>query len=242
MSNPKTTVVYLQTVIYAGDEKKKVESYNGKPECEKEGGYWDDKDDRELSKVKKLIKDHYLKAQDYRCCYCKQRIVVAHNGAWDTDHIIPKDTHAAFLFEPRNLCVSCKDCNLIKLNKVVLKNQGRKRFPASPKDYIFVHPHFHKYTDHICIVQEAALYLPKTPEGIKLIEVCGLLRFVLRFANYNVADDQMGATMVKLGSALQKAKSPIEEVAIMNIIKTLVDEGLRKAALTQIEEGLSQFA
>ena len=242
MSKPKISVVYLKAVTYAGDDKSKVESYNCKPKSEKEGKYWDDQDDRALSKVKKHIKDHYLEVQGYRCCYCQQRIVVSHNGAWDTDHIIPKDTHAAFLFEPQNLCVSCKDCNLIKLNKGVLKKPNRVRFPRSPQDYTFVHPHFHKYADHIYIVQEAALYLPKTLEGIKLIEVCGLLRFVLKFANYNVSDGQLGGVMVRLGSALQDAKSPIEEVAIMNMIKTLVDEGLRKAALAQIEESRSLFA
>lgn len=242
MSDSNSNIVFLQAVEYTGAEKKKVQEYCSKPEIEKKGKYWDDQDDLELAKVKKVIKDHYLKVQDYRCCYCRQRIVVSHNSAWDTDHIIPKDTHPAFMFEPRNLCVACKDCNLLKHNKSVLKNQNRKRFPGAPKDYSIVHPHFHNYADHICVVQEAALYLPKTVNGIKLIEVCGLLRFVLRFANYNVTDGQMGGTMIKLGSALQKAKSPVEKVAIMNIIKTLVDEGLRKAAMSQIDEGLSLYA
>ena len=88
---------------------------------EKTGNYWDG-DEKALVSVKKEIKDHYLHVQDYRCAYCRQRMEVKHNGMWDTEHIINKDEYPAFMFEPRNLCVCCKDCNTIKGRKGVLKN------------------------------------------------------------------------------------------------------------------------
>ncbi|EKY3267942.1 HNH endonuclease, partial [Cronobacter sakazakii] len=85
--------------------------------AEEKENYWDMKGNKDLDAIKKHIKDYYLIVQDYKCPYCQQKIIVTHNGAWDTEHIIPKDTHPDFMFEPQNLCVSCKDCNGEKSNK-----------------------------------------------------------------------------------------------------------------------------
>ncbi|TBL64874.1 HNH endonuclease [Hafnia paralvei] len=95
--------------------------------------YWDTKGNNELDAIKKHIKDYYLLAQDYRCPYCQQKIIVTHNGAWDTEHIIPKDTHPNFMFEPQNLCISCKDCNGEKSNENILKKQKSDSSPQQIK-------------------------------------------------------------------------------------------------------------
>lgn len=230
-----TQVSMLVPVKYEGAIKVKVDHFNALPRSEQSGAYWGATDSGNMADVKKFIKDHYKVAQEYRCPYCYQRIVVEHNGSWDAEHIIPKDMYPQFMFEPRNLCVSCRDCNIIKLNKNVLRNKDRISFPVDPDDYIMPHPHFHVYTDHIKVIKEAAFYLPKTDKGRMLIEICGLLRFVLKFANYECGDDGTGMLMVELGTQLSNADSEVERIAIMSTIKTLVDEGLRKSALAQIE-------
>lgn len=221
---------HITSVKYGVSVQAFVSYFNAKPRTEKSGSFWDGKDDA-LIETKKEIKDHYLVAQNYTCAYCRQRVVVEHNGAWDTDHIIDKDCYPQFLFEPENLCLSCKDCNRIKSNKQVLKNKQRVTFPNKPADYIFCHPHFHKYSEHIRIIRDGALYLPITEEGRSLIEKCGLLRFSLAFAKYDYADSDIAGEVLRLATELQKAQTASEKLALKHIMKTMLDESLRADAL-----------
>lgn len=100
----------LNCIVYEGEDLETYRDYNALPNDNKDGRIWDS-EERNICRIKKSIKDHYIIAQDYTCPYCKQRIEVDHNGAWDAEHIIPKSSHPSFVFEPLNLCVSCKDCN-----------------------------------------------------------------------------------------------------------------------------------
>lgn len=242
MSKGDQVKYYLLPVVFEGDLKKKVDSFNCMPLHRKSGSFWDSTANGDMDDVKKFIKDHYKLAQDYKCAYCQQKIEVSHNGTWDAEHIIPKDTHPQFMFEPRNLCVSCKDCNLIKLNKKVLKNTRRVTFPLLADDYLFCHPHFHLYSDHVNIIQEAGFYLPKTKQGVHLVEMCGLLRFVLKYADYDWDDEQICLQVHALGDELVATKAPEAKIAIMSMMKTLLDEGIRKAALAGIRARVERFA
>lgn len=233
---------FLMPVVYVGNLKEKVESFNKLPLSSKKGKLWDSTDDGDMEDVKKFIKDHYKIAQNYRCPYCQQKIEVEHNGSWDAEHIIPKDTHPQFMFEPRNLCVSCKDCNLIKLNKRVLKNQKRVTFPDAADDYLFCHPHYHSYFDHVNIIEEAGFYLPKTRHGVHLVEICGLLRFVLKYADCEWDDDQICLQVQSLGDELVSTKEPEARIAIMSMMKTLLDDGIRKATYAGIKARVERFA
>lgn len=221
-------------IEYNEAQLKKIRQFEIIPDDAKHGSFWGGASDEELNSLKKAIKDHYLKVQEFKCAYCRQQIFVKHNAAWDVDHVVSKDVHPQFMFESLNLCISCKDCNGIKSNKSVLLNKRRKRFPGSASDYDFVHPHFHVYSDHVRVVKLAALYLPKTALGVKLIEVCGLLRFVLEFAGYDCAGDEIGSLMIALATELQESKSAVERVAVMNIMKMHIDEGLRELARSAI--------
>lgn len=234
MNNLGPSPSFVTPVSYTDSIKDKVDFFNGLPRSQKVGTYWDNTEDGDLADVKKAIKDHYKVAQDYHCPYCRQRMEVDHNGAWDAEHIIPKDSHPQFMFEPLNLCVSCKDCNLIKLNKRVLKNQKRITFPNRAGDYVFCHPNFHNYSDHVRVIKVAGFYLPRTEEGKNLIEICGLLRFVLKYSEYDCQDDTVGVAMVELGTALMNSETAVEKIALMAMMKNLVDEGLRKSTASHI--------
>ena len=241
MPGPKGTYSFLTPVEYKGVIKAKVDAFNKQPKELMTGSLWGATAGGDMEDVKKFIKDHYKVAQDYKCSYCQQRIEVNHNGAWDAEHIIPKDSHPQFMFEPRNLCISCKDCNLIKLNKPVLKNKTRSTFADSPDDYLICHPHFHEYSQHINIIQEAGFYLPRTPVGVMLVEVCGLLRFVLKYADCEWDSEQLAIQIHSLGGELISA-APSARFAIMAMMRTLLDEGLRKAALLAISARVDKFA
>jgi 5-methylcytosine-specific restriction endonuclease McrA len=152
--------------------KAKVDGYNLLKETEKSGKYWDQPDDAALAAVKKHIKDYYIGVQDGKCPYCRQQMLVKHNGAWDAEHIIPKDLHPRFLFDPENLCVSCKDCNGEKSNKNVLKNSNYKpkKLPRNKDAYIICHPHFDTYEDEVKVVMNPLFHIPKSEKGRKTIE------------------------------------------------------------------------
>jgi len=226
-------------IVYVGMAKLKVEEFNSL-NCELEiKGYWNKTHDGDLVELKKIIKDYYLSAQDYRCPYCRQRIVVDHNAAWDAEHIIPKDTHPRFMFVPQNLCVTCKDCNTIKSNKKVLVNQDRKTFPTESGDYLIYHPYFDVYSKHITIVAEAGYYLPKTDKGRLLVEVCGLLRFLYQFADFESSDVSIKVKMSNLQRQLMETDDPMVEHFIYGCIGRLVEEGQRKSQDKGLEKLLA---
>jgi 5-methylcytosine-specific restriction endonuclease McrA len=213
----------VEPIVYEGAAKTKVEEFQNQKSVTSQ--YWDQTNDGVLSEIKKSIKDHYLIAQDYTCAYCRQRIEVAHNGAWDAEHVIPKDTHPQFMFEPRNLCISCKDCNILKTNKNVLVNRGRKTFPDKQSDYLLCHPHFDIYSEHVTVLRLAGFYLPKTDKGRSLVEVCGLLRFLYKFSNFESVNADIKIRMGELHALLMDAKDAMAENFILDCIEELARQG-----------------
>lgn len=219
----------VKPIVYVGMAKDKVAEFDALKTHLEKVGYWDKTNDGDLKEVKSIIKNHCLLAQDYRCPYCRQRIVVDHNAAWDAEHIIPKDSHPQFMFVPQNLCVTCKDCNNNKSNKKVLVNQARKTFPTESEDYIMYHPYFDDYAKHITIVAEAGYYLPRTDKGRLLVEICGLLRFLFKFANFESSDISIKVKMADLQRKLMETNDPMVENFIYGCIGKLVEEGQRKS-------------
>lgn len=228
-------------VKYNEKDKVKIDAYNNLSEDEKSGVYWDDCNDQDLSKIKKSIKTFYIEIQDYTCPYCQQKIVVEHNAIWDAEHIIPKDKHPKFLFSPLNLCVSCKDCNLAKLNKNVLKNPKRKTLPTKSDDYIFIHPHLDKYEDHMKILKSSLFFIPLDSKGKETIEICGLLRFLYKFTDYGDIPLEVKEKVAMLSDELQNAKSGIEQNFILACLGDVVEQG-KKIAQKEYIEGLQAKA
>ncbi|MBV4487015.1 hypothetical protein HU727_015590 [Pseudomonas sp. SWRI153] len=227
----------LVPISYASEQQVLVDKFNALPFKSKTGSFWKNTHKGEYASVKEAIKKHYLQAQNYTCPYCKQRIVVEHLGTWDAEHVIAKDENPQFMFESQNLCVSCKDCNGSKSNKEVLSrpSRTRRKFPTDPDEYKFCHPHFHDYEQHIRIVEVAGFYMPLTEKGIALIEICGLLRFVLKCGGYESVDNSVGKLIVQLGNKLMETQSPAEQVYLMTLIGSVVERGLKSAALAGLE-------
>lgn len=228
----------LLPVVYSPEQQNLIDQFDALPFDQKTGDFWKNTHKGAYSGVKEAIKQHYLKAQNYTCVYCKQKIVVEHLGVWDAEHIISKDYNPQFMFEPKNLCVSCKDCNISKSNKSVLSNPSktRRKFPDCAEDYSFCHPHYHEYDKHIRIVEVAGFYMPLTIEGVALIEVCGLLRFVLRFGGYGAVDGNVGQLVIDLGTKLLDAQPGAEQAYLMILIKSVVEKGLVIAASAELEK------
>lgn len=221
----------IKPVEYKKEHQSYIRDYLSLPEDQQKAEFWS-KDCKQLAEVKKHLKKHYVQVQQYTCPYCRQKIEVDHGVVWDAEHIVPKSKYPRFLFEPLNLCVVCKDCNQAKSDEDVLipSKRGRKNFPCKSEDYIFVHPHFDNYEDHIRVIKEATLYIPINDKGRKTIELCGLLRFVYKFAEYGPVSTEYKVKIHELSNALLNANDPIIESGIMTIIQGLCEEGKRKAA------------
>ncbi len=114
-------------------------------------GGWDDESDSSRA-LKRKIKDFYLAAGDL-CCYCLRDMRGWHRMSIDLEHVLPKSVYPQLMFEPRNLNLACKRCNMrIKGERVcffVGTPQSAADFLAS--EYSFIHPNLDKFEDHISI-------------------------------------------------------------------------------------------
>lgn len=134
-------------------------------------------DDCRVTIMKSKIKKHYIAEQNNTCAYCQVNLHTTHGMVWDTEHIVDKDSSPQWMFEPLNLCVSCKDCNGAKGTRTSTKGNTYKSFPRKSSNYRIIHPHFDDYDEHIKVAVPGAVYLYQTEKGRNTIEVCGLLRY-----------------------------------------------------------------
>lgn len=128
-----------------------------------------------FTSVKKKIKDHYVRAQNFRCCYCQKEFPTKHGRAWDIEHVISRSVNCKFMFESKNLAAACIECNQNK-SAVIVTVKAYKKFPTNSDQYLIVHPHFDEWGDHITKLG-VDIYQPKTKKGKFTIFHCDLFRF-----------------------------------------------------------------
>lgn len=143
--------------------------------------YWN-VDCPENSAIRKEIRGYYRSKQQFKCVYCNRLRQDFHGGQWDIDHVVPKQIYPHFLYEERNLVVTCKDCNQKKSNKNVLaeNTDASQNYPNQKENYKIIHPHFDNYLDHIDVSYNHSgmiIHKFKTQKGVFTFETCGLIRF-----------------------------------------------------------------
>lgn len=131
---------------------------------------------------RKEVRDYYRDEQGLTCPYCGRLREEFHGGQWDIDHIIPKSSHPEYLYTPRNLAVTCKDCNTYKSNKnPLLSPLGRGApYPENTNSYKIIHPHFDPYHEHIRLTRDhkgRSYHEVITDKGRETFQVCHLIRF-----------------------------------------------------------------
>lgn len=179
---------------------------------------WEDLD---LKVIKAKIKSFYIGVQNNICSYCQQKIKSNHGRYWDTEHIIPRAHQKNFMFEPKNLCVACIDCNSRKSDKKVTSSKAEIRLPLKSDSYFIVHPHLDSYDDHIMIIKEGFYYVAIRPKGEKTIDICGLNRFY-EYADYNDNEDDR---MLMLCDELSNTENKERKKALRNKIAYLAIKG-----------------
>lgn len=203
-------------VVFDDNEKVLIET-----KLAEENFSSDSWDNDEFDLIKAKIKQFYLRVQNNTCPYCKQRINSNHGRYWDTEHIIPRAYQKNFMFEPKNLCVSCVDCNGRKSDKKITSSRASVRLPTRSDLYYIVHPHLDSYDENIMIIKEGFYYVALRSKGEKTIEVCGLNRFY-EFADYNDHEDDR---MLMLTQELCNTNSEDRKTALRSEIAYLAING-----------------
>lgn len=130
--------------------------------------------------VKSRAKSYFVKLQRRRCCYCRSNFETQHARVWDLEHVAPRARYPHFMFEEKNLAVSCISCNESKGDQDTLINGSRlKRYPSEPARFKIIHPHYDIYSDHLAWSNRVVPF-PRTEKGKVTIYVCDLMRFALR--------------------------------------------------------------
>lgn len=104
-----------------------------------------------LKSAKHRIQAYHLKRHKQQCCYC--RAILQGGGYFmiDREHILPKSKYKAFTFEPWNLSVSCKRCNMqFKKDCIAFVIDAQAAGPGDTgANYQLVHPNFDRWEDHL---------------------------------------------------------------------------------------------
>ena len=135
----------------------------------------------ELEHVRSEIRNHYRMEQRFSCAYCQHPVSQRSAAGSPVEHIASKSAYPQFIFEPRNLCVVCPDCNEFKRSREVLvepviNRSALRKYPDNTDRFRIFHPHFDTYLLHI--QRAGVLYFPRSAKGSYTAYVCNLFRFV----------------------------------------------------------------
>jgi hypothetical protein len=81
------------------------------------------------------------------------------------------------MFTPRNLALSCPDCNGPKRDEETLVDPSVATYPSSGDGFLIVHPHFDYYYDHIAVAGVVYTAVEGSDKGEWTIGACDLGRF-----------------------------------------------------------------
>lgn len=153
--------------------------------------------------VRSAIRNHYIIEQNYKCCYCRQQTLQNHGLVWDCEHILPKALFPAFLFEPYNLALSCKECNQAKEKyRTDLIKEPCINYSMDSNNYRIIHPHFDNYNDHIDVAYLDGLIIfniaPNSEKGKFTYLSCNLFRFEKKLVGHSDINDNVCLTLHSL--------------------------------------------
>lgn len=139
--------------------------------------------DAELEFVRCEIRNHYRAVQRLTCVYCQGAVSMRSAAGAPVEHIVPKSQHLGFMFEPKNLCVICPDCNEYKGNREVLVQPvlvaNRVNYPDESRAFRIMHPHYDEYDQNI--IRANKVYIECSDKGGYTIYICNLNRFYRKF-------------------------------------------------------------
>lgn len=132
-----------------------------------------------VKKFKDRLKEYLFEyGQGRYCCYCGAELH-SHKATYDIEHIIAKNNRSHAVFHLKNLALACKPCNTRKGTKscTTNKNGDLDRVWLGGERYIHVHPHFDKWSDHLCLDSYRRVLPVKKSKNLKgqeTIRICGI--------------------------------------------------------------------
>ena len=156
------------------------------------------------------LKNHYREQQSNLCCYCKKTLGFDLKEV-EIEHVLPKSIYTQFIFESRNLALSCPACNTSKGSiDVFVGKQVTSCYPIESDSFSIIHPHYDKYSEHINIVEQF-LYAPLSKKGTETIRTCKLHRLnkVMKNANTINKEKVSAETLIEGISAMTKEQRQI---------------------------------
>lgn len=217
-------------VTYEESHQTLIDVYHSSVLKDLDPSYWN-KD--EVTPVRTAIKQHYIREQNYKCCYCQKETLSSHGRVWDVEHIVPKSTHPHFLFEPENLAVSCVDCNSAKGDTRVLSNNSVVRYPRRSEAFFIVHPHYDNFSSHIKTFG-SNFYQAKTRKGENTIAICRLMRYGYEFMDW---DSELAGheSLVDTVFELLGAKDSAKRSQCLSQLRSILDqESVRQTSSDEI--------
>lgn len=164
---------------------------------------------RSLRTLRAHVKARLMIEQRAMCAYCRGDIE-DNEGHVEIDHIVPISIAPQFAYHRVNLALTCRRCNARKrdhnpsrysANRLVAMARYSRRATA----YVWVHPHIHRYSDHI-LRSDGCIYsaVGGSEGGLAVITVCRLsdVREVLarrRAAAVRRARSSMDAVLAAVG-------------------------------------------
>ncbi|CAM5794065.1 HNH endonuclease [Rhizobacter fulvus] len=142
----------------------------------------------ELAPLRAAVRNHYRSQQLGKCAYCRQSLSTNGPGNCHVEHIAPKSKYLKFIFEPKNLCAVCADCNTLKRELETLQlepdtvrhGDSAIKYPKSSGRFFLVHPHFDVWDEHIKIFGNY-VYVDLSTKGHFTIGACKLNRHLHQF-------------------------------------------------------------
>ena len=115
-----------------------------------------EKADNNTKDLKNRISEYTLLQQGNKCAYCEDLIT----GGAQLDHIVPKQLHPEFCYEPKNLLTSCAVCNMyIKNAEDTISLPVQRRYEQN--HFTIVHPYFNNPDVHIKFTNEDRVIIDK---------------------------------------------------------------------------------
>jgi hypothetical protein len=208
-------------VVYSRADKDLIEEKLKDPKFTHRN--WSDDD---LLNFRSVVRRHYRSEQHGICAFCKGPVSLQSAANCHIEHIVPKSRRLEFIFEAKNLCVICADCNEIKRSQetetkipdTLTKGDDAKLYPRSSKAFLIVHPHFDEWDKHI--IKFGELYADLSDKGAFTIAACILNRRLREFGWEVVVTDE-----ISLRSAAEiwlKATDSIVATRALQVMKRLL--------------------
>lgn len=123
----------------------------------------------EFSSLKRYVRYSHYKIQKRKCAYCRRTLnplgINEH-----LDHLVARSIKARWMFKPRNLVLSCYQCNTQKsASSIIAPGVGLKRLPKKSSNYVLFNPYVHNWSDHFEI-EDGIFLKAKSIEGENTIK------------------------------------------------------------------------